>query len=156
MTFKCLSLVAPLMFANIIWGGSQQRPDLNGNWRIEPSESVLHSHVPSQLIWQIEQTDNGIHLIQRFGDNKVDDLNCGTDGKDCKIKDVGHSAVICFYYNGPVLVELETEGQNRDTVIKKRMSVSKDGSRLTVDIAYLVPAGKPPEKLVLTREPATH
>lgn len=142
------------MFANTIWGGgSQQHPDLNGNWRIEPSESVLHSHIPSQLIWQIEQNGGRIRLIQRYGDNKVDDLSCGTDGKNCNIKYVGHSAVICFYYHRHVLVELETEGQNRQTVIKKRMSVSKDGSRLTVHVDYLAPAGKPRERLVLSRQP---
>src|SRR5580698_4499567 len=133
MKFKYLCLIAPVIFASATWADPQQRPDLNGNWRLEPAQCELHSHVP-QFTWQIEQSDNAIHLIQRLGDkSSVDEVRCGTDGKDCKIKDEGHPAVISFYYNGPVLVELESQGSNRDTITKKRMTVSPDGSRLTVE-----------------------
>ena len=154
MNFKYLCPIACFIFANVTWGDPAQRPDLNGVWRLEPAQSEIHSHVPSQLTWQIEQSDGAIHLIQRLGD-KNDDLRCGTDGKECKVKDEGHPAVISFYYNGPVLVELESQGSNRDTVIKKRFSVSPDGSHLTVDVIHVMPAGKPPEKMVLSKQPAT-
>lgn len=117
----CLPII-PLIFSNAAWSDPQQRPDLNGIWRLEPAQCVLHSRIPSELTWQIEQSNNDIRLIQRFGDCKnADDLRCATDGKDCKIKDEGHSAVISFYYNGPVLVEVEALGHNRDTVTKKRI-----------------------------------
>jgi len=155
MALTYLSLIVPLIFANVIWASSQERPDLNGNWQLEPSQSASHSHVPSQLVWQIEQSDDAVHLIQRFGSNKVGEQRCGTNGKDCKIKDAGHSSIISFYYNGPVLVELESEGQNRDTVTKKSLSVSKDGSILTVEVLHLMPAGKAPDKLVFSRLPTT-
>lgn len=153
MNFKYPCLIVSLFFANVIWGDSQPRPDLNGVWRLEPSQCELHSHVPSQLTWQIEQTDGAIHLIQRLGAGKnADELRCGTDGKDCKVKEEGHSAVMNFYYNGPVLVELESQGANKDTVIKKRISVSKDGSLITVDVIHVLPLGRPPEKLVLSKQ----
>lgn len=157
MDFKCLRLlISTIILANVIWGQSQQQPDFNGCWRLEPSQCVLHSHIPSQLIWQIEQTDDAIHLIQRYGDNKVDDLRCSTDGKDCKITDPGRAALISFYYNGSELVELEAEGGwNRDTVIRRRMSLSKHGARLIVDVTYEVPTGRAPERLAFSRAPAT-
>lgn len=157
MGFKCLRLsISTIILADVIWGQSHQQADFSGCWRLEPSQCVLHSHIPSQLIWQIEQTDDAIHLIQRYGDNKVDDLRCSTDGRDCEINDPGRVALVSFYYNGSVLVELQAEGGwNRDTVIKRRMSLSKHGTRLTVVVIYEVPAGRPPEKLVLSREPAT-
>jgi len=154
MNFKYLGLIASLFLAKVTLGDPQQRPDLNGVWRLEPAQCELHSHVPSQLTWQIEQSDSAIHLIQRLGDRN-DELRCGTDGKDCKIKDEGHPAVISFYYNGPVLVELESQGSNRDTITKKRYSVSQDGSHLTVELIHVLPTGKPAEKLVLSKQPAT-
>jgi hypothetical protein len=154
MNSKYLCSIACFLFASTTWGDPAKRPDLNGVWRLEPERSEIHSHVPSQLTWQIEQSESAIHLIQRLGD-KNDDVRCGTDGKDCKINDEGHPAVISFYYNGPVLVELESQGANRDTITKKRFSVSADGSQLTVDVIHVVPAGKAPEKMVLSKQPAT-
>lgn len=152
MNSKYAGLIAFFILANLSWGDSQQHPNLNGVWRLEPSQCEIHSHLPSQLTWQIEQTDTSIHLIQRLGDNKrADDMRCGTDGKDCKVKDEGHSAVMNFYYNGPVLVELESEGSNHDTVTKKRISLSPDGSLITVELIHVQPQ-KPPEKLVLTKQ----
>ena len=92
-------------------------------------------------------------MVQKTQERKnPDDIRCATDGKDCKIKDEGRSATVSFYYNGPVLVELESEGQNRDTVTKKRMHVSSDGSTLTVEVIHVLPTGKQPEKLVLSRQ----
>jgi hypothetical protein len=154
MYFKHLCLIVSFLFASAAWGDPAQRPDLNGVWRLEPTQSEIHTHVPSQFTWKIEQSETAIHLIQRLGD-KNDDLRCATDGKDCKVKDDGHPATISFYYNGPVLVELESQGANRDTVTKKRFSVSPDGSHLTVDVIHVMPTGKPPEKLVLSKQPAT-
>ena len=134
------------------WADS--RPDLNGVWRLDPALSEIHSHLPAQLTWQIEQGDNSIHLIQRAQEKKnADDIRCATDGHDCKVKEEGHSASVSFYYNGSVLVELETEGQSRDTVTKKRLHVSGDGATLTVEVIHISPPGKPAEKLILTRQP---
>ena len=151
MSAKCLWLAVPLGFALIVWADSAARPDLNGNWRLDPSLSEIHSHVPSELTWQIEQDDNSIHLIERSAEQKdADDVRCGTDGKDCKVKEGGHKASVSFYYNGPVLVELETEGSN--AVTKKRMQLSSDGSKLTVEVIHVLPAGEGTEKLVLSKQ----
>jgi len=157
MNVKYLCLAACFMFVSVTWGDAQKRPDLNGVWRLEPAQCEFHSRVPSQFTWQIEQSDNAIHLIQRLANkSSVDEeVRCGTDGKDCKIKEEGHPAVISFYYNGPVLVELESQGSNRETITKKRISVSPDGSQLTVELIHVLPAGRPSEKLVLSKQSVT-
>jgi hypothetical protein len=135
----------------LVWGDSSNRPDLTGSWRIEPGKSEIHSKVPAQLTWHIEQKDDSIRLIQQFDDKKKpDELRCKTDGKDCKVKQEGRATTVSFYYNGPVLVELESQGE--DAVVKKRLQVSPDGSTLTVEVLHILPAGKQPEKLVLTRQ----
>ena len=152
MIGKVIFLIAPLSLATLTWGDSQDRPNLNGNWRLEPTKCEIHTHMPDQFTWHIDQDDNSIHLVQSVQEKKGDDFKCATDGQDCKVKTEGHSVVMNFYYNGPVLVELESEGQNKDNVVKRRMHLSSDGSTLIVDVMHVSPPGKPAEKLVLTKQ----
>ena len=149
----CCILVAGLV---PLRADSLARPDLSGTWRLEPSKSQIHSRIPPGLTLAIEQDADAIHLVRQFGDKqKPDDLRCATNGKDCKVKEEGHAATVSFYYNGPALVEIDSEGQNHDSVTKKRMEVSPDGSTLTVDVIHVMPEGRPPEKLVLTKQSAS-
>lgn len=158
MSGRYFSVMVGLLGASglvtMMWAESMTRPNLAGNWKFDAAHSEVHSsRVPADLTWQIEQTDNDIHLVERTPEKKnADEIRCATDGKDCKAKDDGRSVVVSFYYNGPVLVELESEGQNRDNVVKKRLHLSSDGSTLTVEVIHVSPAGKPPEKLVLTKQ----
>lgn len=152
MSVRYLWVIVPVSLAALSWGDSPARPDLNGSWRLEPSRCEVHSRLPDQLTWQIEQTYDAIHVIQKSGDKNTDEFRCATDGKDCKVKEAGHKAVLSFYYNGPALIELQTEGQ--DNVVKKKMQLSSDGSTLTVEVVHITPVGKEPEKLVLTKEAA--
>jgi hypothetical protein len=115
---------------------SAGRPDLNGSWQLDVSKRVLHSQVPPGLIWQIEQTADSIHVTQH--------ADAKNDGRDCKVNNFGHPATASFYHNGPVPVELETLGQNRGTVMKKRIRLSEDRSVLTIDVMHFLPEGKEP------------
>jgi hypothetical protein len=157
MSVKILALIVSVTFAAIGWGASLDHPELSGTWNLNPSLSEIHTHVPTQLTWEIEQKDGTIHLVERSQEMKnPTEIRCATDGHDCQVKEEGRPATVSFYYNGPVLVELETEGQNKDTITKKRMHVSSDGNTLTVDVNHILPADKPQEKLVLTKQPSTH
>jgi hypothetical protein len=144
-----------ILFAGLasLSADSVQRPDLSGLWRLEPSRSEIHSRISPQLTLQIEQKADTIHLVKQTGEKgKPDDFKCAMDGKDCKVKEEGHAATVSFYYNGPVLVEIKSEGQNHDVVTKSRLQLSPDGSTLTVDVIHVMPEGRQPEKLVLTRQ----
>lgn len=150
MAGKALLTVGLLnLLIAVICAQSSGRPDLNGTWQLNPSQSELHSHVPAGLTWLIEQTGDSVHLVERAGDKNVSDFSCAADGKDCKAKDHGHGVNVSFYYNGPVLVELETMGQN--AVVKRRFQSSL--GVLTVEVIHVAPEGKEPEKLVLTKMP---
>ena len=70
MLVKLLGLTAACGFATIIWGDSPARSNLNGSWRLDPSHSEVHSHIPNELTWHIEQQDNSIHLIQSSQEKK--------------------------------------------------------------------------------------
>ena len=146
-----LSCVGFLM-SSTLW--AEGHPDFSGNWQLDAEKSELHSRGATPATWQIEQNEGTVHLVERAGDKAISDIRCSTDGKDYKIKDDGHAAHVSLYYNGPMLVEVETLGQNGDSVIKKRFRMSDDGSVLTVEVMHLAPAGKPSEKLVLTKASA--
>lgn len=146
LTVGLLSLLIAAMCAQ-----STGRPDLNGSWQLNPSQSELHSHMPAGMTWLIEQNGDSIHFVERAGDKNVSDFRCVADGKDCKAKDHGHGVNVSFYYNGSALVEIEKLGEN--AVVKRRFHSSS--SVLTVDVIHVVPAGKEPEKLVLTKTPDT-
>lgn len=143
----CIALLAGWTTTGLIQAAD--KPDLNGKWELDSSRSELHMAVPPGLSWQIEQKDDSIHVIEHAGDKNVAEFACSTDGKGCKVKDSGHAAEASFYYNGPVLVELETSGRNRDNVVKKRIHLT--GDVLTIDVMHIMPAGKD-EKLVMTRK----
>jgi len=148
MTAKSFSLLliasvaGPLLLA-------ADRPDLNGSWQVDATKSDVHSHLPPGLTWDIQQTDDKIQITERVGDKNVSQLTCQTNGKDCVVKDAGHSAKASFYYNGPMLVELETMGDN---VTKKRLRTADDGT-LTVEVMHINPSSKD-EKIVLTKSAA--
>jgi len=133
----------------LISAQSAERPDLNGTWELRTAQSELHSRMPNGLTWLIEQTDDSIQLIEREGDKTVSTFRCGIAGKECKAKDRGHAVNVWFYFNGPMLVEVETMGENADSVIKRRFHVAS--GILTVDVIHVAPEGKEPEKLVLSK-----
>lgn len=155
-TSKFLLIIAFQAVQYVAMAQPAARPDLSGDWQLDAARSAPNLHDSSGLSWRIEQNDGTIHLIENEGNKTVSDVRCATDGKDCKVKDAGRPATLSLYYNGPVLVELETSGHNNDTVVKRRFSLSPDGSALTIEVNQLMPEGKPAEKLVLTKTPGTH
>jgi hypothetical protein len=126
---------------------------LTGKWRLDASTSQLHSHPPTDLLWTIDLKEDGIHFSETSADkNGAWEVTCGTRGADCKVKDATKPITVSFWYNGPALVELETEGKN-EAVTKRKMILSADGSTLTVEVTHLVPDGRAPEKLVMKKQP---
>jgi len=146
MTSKSYLLLGVFVFSGSIFSSvlAAERPDLNGSWRVDPSKSDVHSRMPATL--QIQQTDDSIHITEVAGDKNLSDITCKTNGHDCKAKDNGHDIKASFYYNGPMLVELDTAGDN---VTKKRFRTAQDGT-LTIEVMHINPSGRD-EKMVLTK-----
>jgi hypothetical protein len=126
------------------------RPSFSGTWHLDPASSQIHSRISNDLVWTIDQQEDGIHFLQS-GAGAALDVTCGTRGADCKTKEAGKPVTVSFWFNGPALVQMETEGKG-EAITKRKMQLSGDGSSMIVEVTHIVPEGRSPEKYVLKKQ----
>jgi hypothetical protein len=136
--FLCLSAVALASWA-------AERPDLNGSWLLDPGHTQMNGEKPKELNLSIRQQEDNIHITETATDasgrQKKTEFECNTMGKLCKVNDAGEDAELTVYYNGAMLVALETR-RNNAVAIKKRLTESADGKTLTMEVIHIAPQGK--------------
>ena len=126
----------------------QDRPNISGTWEFDSSKSELHTEKVASATWVILEDDSSIQITEsEDGASKKIELKCTTDGKECKIS--GNKATASFWYNGPMLVEMESKG---DRVMRYRMKLSDDGKTLTVDTTSIVPKGTQDDLMVFRKQ----
>jgi hypothetical protein len=126
---------------------AQDRPNLSGTWLFDTAKSELHTEKVAGATWVINEDDRSIQITENEEGSKKVELKCTTDGKDCKV--TGDKATASFWYNGPMLVEMETKGEH---VTRYRMKLSEDGKTLTVDTTSIVPKGDQDDVLVFRKQ----
>ena len=139
-------MLAPRLFLSIaiICGvaAAQDWPNLSGAWTLDTSHSPA-GKVKAQSL-AIQQTENTIEITDAVTDANGKDyksvFHCNIDGNQCKVKDQGQNAMLTFYYNGPVLVMMETK-RDGAYVIRKRLALSEYGKTMSVELEHLNPAG---------------
>jgi hypothetical protein len=126
----------------------QDRPNLSGTWQFDGAKSELHTVKVGGATWVINEDDSSIQISEsEDGAAKKTELKCTTDGKQCKIG--GEKATASFWFNGPMLVEMESKG---DHVMRYRMKLSDDGKTLTVDTTSIVPQVTQDDVLVFHKQ----
>lgn len=126
---------------------AQDRPDLSGTWQFDSSQSKVHTVNIAGATWVINEDGDSIQISEtESGDKKVE-MKCTTDGKECKL--TGEKAKASFWYNGAMLVEMESKG---DHVTRYRMKLSTDGKTLTVDSTSIVPQSTEDDVLVFKKQ----
>ncbi len=134
--------------AFVLPGAAQDRPDLTGTWKLDASKSEIHSEKIAGETWTINVKEDTINISEsEDGSAKKVELKCTTDGKECKV--AGEKATASFWYNGAMLVEMETRG---DHVVRYRMKLSGDGKTLTVDTTHITPQSSPDDTLVFEKQ----
>ncbi|HEV8037431.1 MAG TPA: hypothetical protein VGP62_01110 [Bryobacteraceae bacterium] len=127
-------------------GQEQERPSFSGTWTFDASKSEVHSSKISSATWVIEEGDNSIHISQtENGKAKKTELQCTTDGKECKFPGDRRDS---FWFNGPMLVDMETKSEH---VTRFRMKISDDGKTLTVEVTPIVPQSDKIDMLVFQK-----
>lgn len=127
-------------------GQDQDRPSFTGTWQFDASKSEMHLNKANSSTWVIEEGDNSIHITQSDAKGKKTDLQCTTDGKECKFPGDRRDA---FWYNGAMLVDMETKN---DHVIRYRLKISTDGKTLTVEVTNVVPATEKMDTMVFQKQ----
>ena len=110
---------------------ASDRPDLSGTWQLASSPGKLRFET---LL--IEQTPDAVKLTESAANKKPFDVSCGTDAKECKLKE----EQVSFWYNGPALVMMEKR-QDGDVVTKTRLVPAEDGKTLSLEVTRILPAG---------------
>lgn len=117
------------------------KPDLSGKWQAEgnASQTVI-----------IEQSPDAISIRELgSGDEERTQLRCGIRGSECSGRVSGQDAKVLFYFNGPMLVQMTTQGKN---ISKTRRTLSDDGKRITIEHMPLVPSGKSQTSVLIRAE----
>jgi hypothetical protein len=128
--------------------GQDDRPNLSGTWQFDSTKSELHTVKVAGATWVIHEDDSSIQITESAdGAGKKIEMKCTTDGKQCKVG--GDKATASFWYNGPMLVEMESKG---DHVTRYRMKLSSDGNTLTVDTTSIVPQATDDDVLVFRKQ----
>jgi hypothetical protein len=110
------------------------RQKLIGTWAMQgAAESGPSSS------WSFATAKNGLRITQLEGGNKVTDFACGTEGTACEVKTAGKKATVSMWFNGPLLVEMETKGSD---VVKRRFKILPQGDAMEMEVIPIVPSGK--------------
>jgi hypothetical protein len=132
---------------------AQDRPDLNGVWRLDPAHSTFSDLKLKSQTLTIHQDDENIKIedtaAEDNGKERKLDYECNTNGKECTLKVNGQPFKVSAYYNGAVLILIE-QRKVGDTTTRKRLKTSEDGKTLTIEIANLAKPGQKPDSLVYT------
>ncbi|MEQ1946946.1 MAG: hypothetical protein ABL995_07145 [Bryobacteraceae bacterium] len=127
-----LWLAAAIVCGSTAWADdAASRAKLKGVWEGE------NNGIPSR--WTLQDKGDTFHLVYQERDQKLLDFECSTLGKECSTKVDGKGAKMTLYYNGPLLVVMESKGAE---VAKRRFGVDASGDQLSVDWMPLVPSGK--------------
>jgi hypothetical protein len=126
------------------------RPDLNGVWQLDSNGLAGESKLKSETL-VIHQSEDSVQISDdRTGKNGKEfknEIDCNTLGQECKLK----SAQVSLWYNGSMLVLVETQHDNT-VVTKKRLTPSEDGKTLSMEVIHIAPANQKTENLTFTKQ----
>jgi hypothetical protein len=139
---KAISMTVLLMFLAGAWVLADEQSDrekLIGSWQLQDSPES-----DATTSWTFSDKGKGLHVTQREGASTVADFDCHVTGSSCEIKVSGKSATLSMWFNGAMLVQMETKGSD---VLKRRFSIipQSDASSdvMEVEIMPITPSGKP-------------
>lgn len=148
-----MSVVVCGVFCACLAAQDDSRPDLTGKWQLDAAKSDMQLNKLSGLTMVISEKDGKININEdetlADGKERKVTYECTTDGKDCEVP--ATKAKASFWYNGPMLVSMETQ-HNGSSVLRERLKLSSDSKQLTLEISSLVPASDKTDKLVLDKQ----
>ena len=145
LTFLLLALIPAAIAAD--------HDTLTGSWQLDPAKSQFgRIGVKSETI-SISQKPDAVEIDDAVtADNGKEEkltYTCAPSGEVCKAKHgVGD---ITLYYNGPLLVMIETK-HGGDWVVKRRISASDDGKTLKMEVERLAPPNQKNDNLVFVKQ----
>ena len=89
--------------------------------------------------WTFAKSGDSFQIKELQGSSTEAGYSCKADGAQCEIKVGGKKATVSMWFNGPKLVQMETQGSS---VVKRRFAVLSSGDTMELEIIPLSPGGK--------------
>ena len=132
-----LLLCAPMLADDV-----SDRAKLLGTWQQQDNSAK------AAAIWVLEMKGMALHITESLGDQKVTEFACPPKGADCEGTVEGKKAVVSMYYDGPALVQFETQGSD---VTRRRFTVTGQPDVMEIDVMPIVGVADKAETLHLKR-----
>ncbi len=135
-----------VLYIAILFGSTAVADDaadhakLTGTWQADEGAT-----------WVLQNTANTVKITQTRNGQRVSEIECNVNGKECQVNESGHKAGVSLWFNGPKLVEFETKGSE---VVKRTFAVSAQPDVLDIEVIPILPGGKP-ETLQFHRAPVS-
>jgi hypothetical protein len=89
--------------------------------------------------WTIARNGDSFQITRFQAANAITTYPCKVDGRECEVKISGKKATVSMWFNGPKLVQTESQGSS---VVKRRFAVLPQGDTMELEIMPIVPSGK--------------
>ena len=120
-----------LLSAGVVAADDGDRDKLIGSW-VSTAGEVASG-------WTFERTGDTFQIKSSVGSSAEATYACKADGQQCAIKTAGKKSSISMWFNGPKLVQMETQGS---TIVKRRFAVQATGDTMELEIMPMSPSGK--------------
>ncbi len=129
-----LAVAGALLVASACLGqDSDDQAKVSGEWQTGNGSGKAES-------WVIREKDDDVHIARSRNGEKAMEFDCNTRGRECQVEDSGKPVKVSLWFNGPVLVELETRGSE---VLKRRFKPMGDGNGLELETTLISSGGRP-------------
>jgi hypothetical protein len=110
-----------------------ERAKLDGSWQAPAVGKDPGS------VWTFQDKDTTLLVTETRNGEKLLEIDCNTEGKECSARRSGKTVKVSLFYNGPKLVEIETRGND---VVRRRFDASGTGGMLRIEVMPMSPPGK--------------
>jgi hypothetical protein len=133
MTIQMTAFMALLLCGPVLADDASDRAKLLGSWQQQDETGK------DVRVWTLEVKGMALHISESHGDQKISEFECAPKGAECEGTVEGKKAKITMYYDGPALVQLETQGSE---VTRRRFAVAGQPDMMDIEVVPIVGAGK--------------
>jgi hypothetical protein len=133
MTIQITALTALLLCVPVLADDVSDRAKLLGSWQRQDETGK------DVTVWTLEVKGMALHISESRGDQKISEFECEPKGAECEGTVEGKKAKTTMYYDGPALVQLETQGSD---VTRRRFAVAGQPDMMDIEAVPIVGPGK--------------
>jgi hypothetical protein len=153
-----MRLLLAVLSVTLAWG-QQSNVNVTGTWRLNPEKTNFNGPGPKDVILTLTDTSDTLTVldISTFADGRRRETRGSflKDGRECTNMIGGSEARTSLRPDGRGYVEQTRFSSPQGLILRSsRITLSEDGTTLTVDVSLLTSKGHPPVRMVFDKSPA--